>query len=135
MHIKLYVAGDLIVRSEVIRYLGVWLNSTLNFKTHVTKECKMALLNFLRIRCIHHLLTEDATSSLVLSLCVSHLDYCNSVLYGLPDITIGKMQKIQNMCACLVLRKQMGQYNCLPCNYTLATSKAAYNFQDMCAYI
>ena len=63
------------------------------------------MLNFLRIRSIHHLLTEDTTSSLVLSLCVSHLDYCNSVLYGLPDITIGKMQKIQNMCACLVLRK------------------------------
>ena len=99
------MAGDLIVRSEVIRYLGVWLNSTLNFKTHVTKKCKAAMLNFLRIRSIHHLLTEDATSSLVLSLCVSHLDYCNSVLYGLPDITINKMQKIQNMCACLVLRK------------------------------
>ena len=99
------VAGDLIVRSEVIRYLGVWLNSTLNFKTHVTKKCKVAMLNFLRIRSIHHLLTEDATSSLVLSLCVSHLDYCNSVLYGLPDITISKMQKIQSMCAHLVLRK------------------------------
>ena len=99
------VAGDLIVRSEVIRYLGVWLNSTLNFKTHITNKCKAAILNFLRIRSIHHLLTEDITSSLVLSLCVSHLDYCNSVLYGLPDVTISKMQKIQNMCAHLVLRK------------------------------
>ena len=54
---------------------------------------------------IHHLLTQEATSSLLLSLCVSHLDYCNSVLYGLPDITINKMQKIQNMCAHLVLRR------------------------------
>ena len=99
------VAGDLILRGEVIRYLGVWLNSTLNFKTHITKKCQTAMLNFLRIRSICHLLTEEATSSLVLSLCVSHLDYCNSVLYGLPDITINKMQKVQNMCACLVLRK------------------------------
>ena len=31
------VAGDLILRSDVIRYLGVWLNATLNFKLHVTK--------------------------------------------------------------------------------------------------
>ena len=43
--------------------------------------------------------------SLLLSLCVSHLDYCNSILYGLPDSTIGKLQCIQNMCAHLVLRR------------------------------
>ena len=99
------VAGDLILRSDVIRYLGVWLDAPLNFKLHVTKKCKAAMLNCVRIRGIHHLLTDEATSSLVLSLCVSHLDYCNAVLYGLPDITINRMQRVQNMCACLVLRR------------------------------
>ena len=99
------VAGDLILRSDAIRYLGVWLNATLNFKLHITKKCKAAMANFIRIRGIHHLLTEEAASSLVLSLCVSHLDYCNAALYGLPDITISRMQRVQNMCACLVLRR------------------------------
>ena len=99
------VAGDLILRSNIIRYLGVWLDASLNFKLHVTKKCKAAMLNFIRIRGIRHLLTEEATSSLVLSLCVSHLDYCNAVLYGLPDVTISRMQKVQNMCARLVLRR------------------------------
>ena len=99
------VAGDLILRSDIIRYLGVWLNATLNFKLHVTKKCKAAMINFIRIRGICHLLTDEAASSLVLSLCVSHLDYCNAALYGLPDITIGRMQRVQNMCACLVLRR------------------------------
>ena len=99
------VAGDLILRSDVIRYLGVWLDATLNFKLHVTKKCKAAMVNFIRIRGIHHLLTEEATSSLVLSQCVSHLDYCNAALYGLPDITINRMQRVQNMCAHLVLRR------------------------------
>ena len=33
-------AGDLIVRSEVTRYLGVWLNSTLNFKTMSLKNAR-----------------------------------------------------------------------------------------------
>ena len=99
------VAGDLILRSNAIRYLGVWLDASLNFKLHVTKKCKAAMLNFIRIRGIRHLLTEEATSSLVLSLCVSHLDYCNAVLYGLPEVTISRMQKVQNMCARLVLRR------------------------------
>ena len=48
------------------------------------KSARLTMVNFIRIRGIHHLLTDEATVSLVLSLCVSHLGYCNSVLYGLP---------------------------------------------------
>ena len=44
------VAEDLILRSDVIRYLGIWLDAALNFKLHVTKKCKAAMLNFIRIR-------------------------------------------------------------------------------------
>ena len=99
------MAGDLILRSYVIKYMGVWLDSGLSIKTHFTKKCKAAVLNFIRIRRICHLLSQETTATLLLSLCVSHLDYCNSILYGLPDNTIGKMQHIQNMCVCLVLRR------------------------------
>ena len=63
------------------------------------------MLNFLRLRSICHLLDTKTTANLCLSLCMSHVDYCNSALYGLPDITIKKLQHLQNMCACLVLRK------------------------------
>ena len=99
------VTGDLIVRRELIRYLGVWMDSNLNLKIHATKKCQVAMINFIKIRNIRHLLDANTTESLCLSLCISHLDYCNAVLYGLPDITIHKMQRIQNMCACLVLRR------------------------------
>ena len=99
------VAGDLILRSDTIKYLGVWLDPGLSLKTHVTKNAKAAMLNFIRIRSICYLLTQEATASLLLSLCVSHLEYCNSILYGLPDSTIGKLQCFQNMCTCLVLRR------------------------------
>ena len=99
------VAGDLILRSDIVRYLGVWMDSNLSFKHHTTKKCQAAMINFIRIRNIRHLLDADTTESLCLSLCISHLDYCNAVLYKLPDITIHKMQRVQNMCACLVLRK------------------------------
>ena len=99
------IAGDLIVRSECIKYLGAWLDSTLNFKFHVTKKCQCAMVNFIRISSIHHLLDQDTTANLCLSLCISHVDYCNSILYGLPEVTLGKLQCLQNMCAHLVLRR------------------------------
>ena len=34
---------------------------------------------------------------------MSHLDYCNSVLVGLPDVDISKMQCIQNIAARMVV--------------------------------
>ena len=32
------IAGDLILRLDIIKYLGVWLGSGLSFKTHLTKK-------------------------------------------------------------------------------------------------
>ena len=67
------VAGDFILRSDVIRYLGVWMDTNLSFKHHTTKKCQAAMINFIRIRNICHLLDADCTESLCLSLCISHL--------------------------------------------------------------
>ena len=81
------------------------LDAELNYKKHVTTKCKAAMCNLLKIRSIRHLLDENTTANLCLSLCISHPDYANSLLYGLPTVTLNKMQKEQNMCARLMLRK------------------------------
>ena len=100
------VAGDLILRSDVIRYLGVWLNATLNFKLHITKKCKAAMANFIRIRGIHHLLTEEAASSLVLSLCVSHLGLLQCCpIWSTRHNHKQDAESSEYVCTCLVLRR------------------------------
>ena len=104
---QINIAGDLIIRCELIRYLGVWMDAAMTFKQHIAKKCQAATLNLKRIRSIRHLITTDIAASLCLCLCISHMDYCNSVLYGLPKSSLDKFQRIQNMCACLVLRKNM----------------------------
>ena len=63
------------------------------------------MLGFMCIKSIWHLLDNNTTASLCLSLCISHIDYCNSLLYGVPQSSLQKLQWVQNMCACLVLRK------------------------------
>ena len=88
------VAGDLIQRTTLIKYLGMWMDSCLTFKSHITKKCQAAMANFKHIKNIRHLLTTEATEYLVLSLCISHLDYCNALMYGLQDITLSKFQRV-----------------------------------------
>ena len=102
---QISVAGDLILRTNIIRYFGIWMDLGLTYKIHVLKKCKAAMINLVCIRNIRHLLSTDIIESLVLSLCVSHIDYCNALLYGLLAVTINKLQWVQNMCAHLVLRK------------------------------
>ena len=64
------------------------------------------LLTFFKIWSIRKYLTQDATATLVLSFVISHLDYCNVVLYGISDCELAKLQRIQNMCAKLVLNRR-----------------------------
>ena len=63
------------------------------------------MTNYFKIRSIRPLLDVPTTTHLCLSLCIAHLDYCNSVLYGLPDTTLNRFQRIQNMCAHLMLSR------------------------------
>ena len=99
------MAGDLIPRTDLIHYLGVWLDAGLTYKHHIIKKCQAAMANFIRIRSIRHLIDSDTIAGLCLSLCISHIDYCNSLLYGISQSSLKKLQRVQNMCACLVLRK------------------------------
>ena len=61
------------------------------------------MANFIKIKSIHGYITKEACIRLIIMLCMSHLDYSNALLYGLPKKTIKRYQVIQNMCAKLVL--------------------------------
>ena len=96
--------GDIIDRSDVIRYLGADLDSTLSFEDHITRKCKCALANFFRIASFTKCLSRDTCQTLVLTLCLSHIDYCNAILVNLPECQIKRLQRVQNMRAKLILK-------------------------------
>ena len=64
------------------------------------------MLNFIKIKAIRPSLTAAACHTLVLMLCISHLDCVNPLLYGMTKKVKSKYQRIQNMSAKLVLNKQ-----------------------------
>ncbi|KAK3518389.1 hypothetical protein QTP86_018463 [Hemibagrus guttatus] len=84
------------------RNLGVTMDNQLSFSSHVTnvtRSCRFLLYNIRRIRAF---LSTQATQVLVQSLVISRLDYCNSLLAGLPLNAIRPLQMIQNAAARLV---------------------------------
>ena len=102
---KINICGDFVNLQKCIRYLGVFLDETLSFKDHIKKKCNTAMYNYFKIKSVRKYLSKEATEILVLSLVVSHLDYCNVVLYGISKTDLLKLQRIQNMCAKLVLNR------------------------------
>jgi len=56
-----------------------------------------------RLRQIRRRVGQEVTQQLVLALLMSMLDYCNSMLAGLPMSTLEPLQRVQNAAARLVL--------------------------------
>ena len=73
-------------------------------KQQDSKICQSAYLELCRISLIRYVLTVDATKTLVTSLVLSRLDYCNYLLSGIPQQLIDKLQKVQNCSARLIFK-------------------------------
>ena len=72
---------------------------------HIKYLCRIFFCQLRRIGKIFSLLSTDAANKLAVSLILSRLDYCNSLLAGIPDNKLNKLQCIQNHAARLVLCK------------------------------
>ena len=95
---------SLIQTSTTVRNLGVVLDHTLSFQTQISSICRACYLELRRISSVRHLLSEEATKTLVSAFILSRLDYCNSLLAGCPLNLLAKLQKVQNNAARLVLK-------------------------------
>ena len=71
---------------------------------HVNKLLGICYFHIRLLRAIRRSLTVDAAHALVRSLMHSRLDYCNSVLVGLPDYMINRLQSVLRSAARLVLQ-------------------------------
>ena len=109
------INGEEIVRANITKYLGAYLDSKLDFKEHIKTKCKAAMLNIYKIRAARRNLTRSACNKLMVSLVLSHLDYANSLLGNLLKTSINKMQLVQNIAARITLgrRKYDSATSCL----------------------
>ena len=91
----IHVCDERVLASPRARNIGVLFDESLSMVPQVTATCKSAF---------YHLRKQltFAAQVLVQALVTSKLDYCNSLLYGLPKNVIKQLQRVQNAAARVV---------------------------------
>ena len=82
--------------------LGVVFDDQLTMADHISLVCRSGYFQLRQLRTIRRLLTTDATRALVQAFVSCRLDYCNSLLAGVADDHICRLQLLQNAAARLV---------------------------------
>ena len=97
--------ADIVPHSPVTN-LGVWIDSNLSMVEHITKASSWAIfISVYNIRRIRKYLSRENTETLIHAFVSSRIYYCNSLLYGVPNCQIHKLQRVQNAAARLVFEE------------------------------
>ena len=98
----LVVGESRICSSTKVKKLGSWFDPNLDMISHINNICSSSFYYLYNIRRIRKYLSHQSATSLIHAFITSKLDYCSSLLYGLPTIHINKLQRVQNAAARLV---------------------------------
>ena len=85
----LRVGDATVAASTSVRNLGSYFEKNFTMATHVTKTCSATFFHLHNIRQIRKFLSHEATETLIHAFVTSKIDYCNSLLYGLPALVHG----------------------------------------------
>jgi len=91
-----------IVPAESVRNLGLYLDTTMSLRCHITRLTSTCFGVLKQIRCIRRCLSKSACTTLVTCFVFARLDYCNAVFTGLPRCDLNRLQSIQNAAVRLI---------------------------------
>ena len=93
--------GDIVVEAKsVVRNL----DQNLEMSSHISKQCASVFYHLHNISRIRKFLSTDTTKALVHTFVTSRVDYCSSLLCGLPASHLNKVQRVLNAAARQVCR-------------------------------
>ena len=104
------INNTLIAPVPTARDLGITVDNHLTLNSHINNICKRGSLAIRNIGRIRKYLNQADCEKLVHSFVTSRLDSCNSILCGLPESQISKLQRIQNTAARLVTKTKKSDH-------------------------
>ena len=92
---SVYISGTSVPLTTKIKLLGVTVDQTLSFDSHITALSKSCFYHIRALRHIWPILSEDTANLIASSLVSSRLDYANACLFGISIKNLSRIQRIQ----------------------------------------
>ena len=102
--ISLSFGLNVISFSTTAKNLGFHSTDDMRIDAHVQDICRKVYIDIRCISSIRHLLSSDATKTLLSASVLPRLDYCNFLFYGSPMYMLERLQKVQNSAARLIFQ-------------------------------
>ena len=102
--ISLSFGLNVISFSTTAKNLGFHLTDDMRIDAHVQDICHKVYIDIRRISCIRHLLSIDATKTMLSAFVLPKLDDCNSLFHGSPMYMLERLQNVQNSAARLIFQ-------------------------------
>ena len=91
-----------LVPCESAKNRGGVLDSSLSFRSHIDSIVKTCNFHIHNLYMIKDFVNRKNLVTLVHSLIISKVDYCNSLFIGLPNVILKKVQSVLNRAARLI---------------------------------
>lgn len=88
--------------SDKVKNLGVIFDKYLNMESHITTVCRSAYFHLKNIRSLKPILQPEALITVTHAFITSRIDYCNSLLFGISQYNLNRLQRIQNCAARII---------------------------------
>ena len=95
--------------SSKVRNLGAIFDNKMKLISHVNTVCQKAHNKLRNIGKIQKYLSQDTEEIIVHAFVTTRLDYLNSLLYGMPDYIIKRLQRLLNAAARIITN--LGKYD------------------------
>ena len=90
--------------STTAKNLGFQFTDDMRIDAHVQDICRKTYIDMRRICSIRHLLSIDATKTMLSAFVLPKLDYCNTLFNGSPMYMLERLQKVQSSAARLIFQ-------------------------------
>ena len=104
-HSSIIVGKNIITASSTVTNLGVVLDRNLTMAYQVSKIVRICTYKLRLVNIIRDKLSVHVAERVVNAMVTGNLDYCNSLLHGITAGQLGRIQKLQNTAARLILRR------------------------------